>query len=1119
VECPKCRHDSPSQAKFCVECGTRLALACRRCGTELPADAKFCLECGEPITKRSPAETRSRSPDAYIPKHLAERILATKGTLEGERKQVTVLFADVKGSTELIADQDPEEADRLLNPVLERMMEAVHRYEGTVTRVAGDGIMALFGAPLAHEDHAMRACFAALIMQEAMRRYSEQVRRKHGFSVQIRVGLNSGEVVVRSIGNDLYMEYTAMGQTVHLAARMEQLADSGSVLMSADTLRLAEGYVEVRELGKVPVKGLAEPVEVYELTGAGLARRRFEAAAARCLTRFVGRDAELDHLQKALEQADKGHGQVVAVVGEPAVGKSRLFFEFTHSHRTHGRLVLETGSVSYSRTTPFLPVIDFLTAYFQIEARDGPRKIREKISGKLVTLDESLMPTAPAFFVLLGVPVNDAQWQALGPTQHRQRTFDACKRLLLRESQIQPLVLVFEDLHWIDSKTQAFLDDFIDSLPTARILLLVNYRPEYEHAWGNRTYYSQLPVGPLPPGSAEELLNALLGTDPTLRPLEQLLIEQTQGNPFFLEESVRTLVETKALIGEPGAYRLAKALPSIEVPATVQAVLAARIDRLSAGDKHLLQTASVIGETVPFALLQRIVEMSEEELRHGLSRLQAVEFLYESSLFPDLEYTFKHGLTYQVAYNSLLTERRRALHAKILESMEGLYGDRMAEQVDRLAHHAFRGEVWPKALTYLRQAGAKAETRSAYREAVSCFEQALTALNQLPQNREMLEQALDVCFDLRTSLFPLGERERVLDYLQKAERLSRELDDQLRRAWVSVYMCHYRWVTGQSAKARDLGHRARSMAETLSHFPLTVTVNYYLGLACLSTGDYQGAKTFLHENIESLQGDRIRERFGVAGFPAAMSRSYLAWALAERGEFDEGIVNGQEGVRIAKELDHTWSFVTASWGLASLYNAKGEPGRALDILEHALALSREWSLAALTPGVMGSLGYAYAMSGHVSDGLSMLQEALEAAEVSGRLAFHSLLVVHMGEVLALANRLEDAWSVAERALTLARERGERGVEAWALRLSAEIVRDSPSSGGGEAQTYYRKAMALADELGMRPLMARCHLGLGRAYGRAQNPGEAREHLREAVRLFREMDMRSWLQKVEQALDT
>ena len=363
MQCPRCQHDNPSQAKFCLECGTHLALTCRKCGTVLPAGAKFCLECGEPITKRFPTEARFKSPDAYIPKHLAERILATKETLEGERKQVTVLFADIKGSTALIADQDPEDADKLLNPVLERMMEAVHRYEGTVTRVTGDGIMALFGAPLAHEDHAVRACFAALVMQEAIRHYSDQVRREHGFSVHIRVGLNSGEVVVRSIGNDLYMEYTAMGQTAHLAARMEQLADPGSILLPTNTLRLAEGYVEVSGLGKVPVKGLTEPIEVYELTGAGLARRRFEAAAARGLTRFVGRETELDHLQKAVERAGKSHGQVVAVVGEPAVGKSRLFFEFTHSHRTKGWLVLETNSVSYGKATPFQPVIDVLKAY------------------------------------------------------------------------------------------------------------------------------------------------------------------------------------------------------------------------------------------------------------------------------------------------------------------------------------------------------------------------------------------------------------------------------------------------------------------------------------------------------------------------------------------------------------------------------------------------------------------------------------------------------------------------------------------------------------------------------------------------------------------------------------
>jgi class 3 adenylate cyclase/tetratricopeptide (TPR) repeat protein/ribosomal protein L40E len=1117
LECLACHTDNPSRAKYCLQCGTRLNLACRKCGTELPASARFCLECGEPIAARQNETSRFDSPQTYTPRHLAERILADKASLEGERKQVTVLFADIKGSTELIADLDPEEADRLLNPIIDCMMEAVHRYEGTVTRVMGDGIMALFGAPIAHEDHAIRACFAALVMQDAMLTHNEEIRREQGFAVHIRVGLHSGEVVVRSIGNDLYMEYTAVGQSAHLAARMEQLADPGSVFISADTLRLAEGYVEVRDLGKVPVKGLSEAVNVYELTGAGLARRRFEAAAARGLTRFVGRDAEMLHLQDALARAHGGHGQVVCVVGEAAVGKSRLFFEFTRSHRTREWLVLESSSLSYDKASAFLPVTGLLKDYFRIEPRDGARTISEKVSGKLVTLDETLVSSMPAFLALLHVPTNDPKWQGLDSSQRREQTFDACKRLLLRESQLRPLILVFEDLHWIDSKTQAFLDDFIGSLPSARILLLMNYRPEYEHQWATRTYYSQLRIDSFPPETAETFLDQLIGSDHGLRPLKRLLIEQTQGNPFFLEESVRTLAETGALAGTSGDFYLTKALTSIEVPASVQTLLAARIDRLPAEEKTILQTASVIGETVPFALLSRIVDMPPDTLQRGIAHLKAVEFLYETSLFPEVEYTFKHALTCQVAYGSLLNERRRALHAKILQAMESLYADRVDELVDRLAHHAFRGENWAKALTYLRQAGVKAETRSAYREAVRCFEEALEALNALPSDMSMLEQAVDVRFDLRTSLFPLGEARQVLHYLEEAGELCGRLDDPTRQAWVSVYMCHYRWVSGQSAEARQLGLRARALAESLDDFSLTITVNYYLGLACLSAGDYPGAERQLRENVTLLKDDLIHERFGVAGYPAAMSRTYLAWVLAERGAFDEGIAYGREGFQMARECNHTWSLVTASWGLASLHIIKGEARDALEILEHALSLSREMSLGALTPGVKGSLGYAYAISGRVSEGLSLLQEAIEAAESSERLALHALLVAYAGDVLRLANRMQGARTYAERALSLARERGERGIEAWALCLMGDIAR-SPAAGETQAAvSRYEEAFDLAAELGMRPLTARCQLGLAHVHQAAGNRDAFTDRIGSAVEQFREMKMHSWQERAEQAL--
>jgi len=624
---------------------------------------------------------------------LAEKILTFKAALEGERKQVTVLFADLKGSMELLADRDPEEARQLLDPVLERMMAAVHRYEGTVNQVMGDGIMALFGAPIAHEDHAVRACYAALAMQEAIRRYTEEVRHTHGVEVQLRIGLNSGAVVVRAIGNDLHMDYSAIGKTTHLAARMEQLATPGSIRLTAATLRLVEGLVRVNPLGPVPVKGLAEADEVFELVGASAVRRRLQAGAARGLTHFVGRGTEMTALTQALAQAGAGHGQVVALVGEAGVGKSRLLYEFIHSHRTQDWVVLEAASVSYGKATPYFPVVDLLKRYLHIEDGDEPRTVRANVTGHLLTLDETLQETIPALLALMDALPADSPFLTLDPPQRRQRTLTALKRVLLRESQGQPLLLVFEDLHWIDAETQALLDSLVESLPTAHLLLLVNYRLEYQHDWGSKTYYTQLRLDPLPPASANELLQALLGADPSLAPLTPLLIERTEGNPFFLEESVRTLVETVVLIGAPGASHLGTPLDRLQVPATVQAVLTARIDRLPPAEKRLLQTAAVIGTDVPWPLLQTIADLPEAALHRGLAHLQGAEFLYETRLFPDREYTFKHALTHEVAYGSLLQERRRELHGRIVEALEALVGERVAEQVERLAHHALRGEV------------------------------------------------------------------------------------------------------------------------------------------------------------------------------------------------------------------------------------------------------------------------------------------------------------------------------------------------------------------------------------------------------------------------------------------
>jgi len=699
MQCPGCQHTNPSRAEFCEQCGARLGRVCSNCGGQLAPTVKFCPECGRSVSESfSP---RRASPDAYTPKHLAEKILTSKSALEGERKRVTVLFADLRSSLELLVERDPEDARKLLDPVLERMMEAVHRYEGTVNQVMGDGIMALFGAPLAHEDHAVRACYAALRMQESVKRYAENVRRLHGIEPQIRVGLNSGEVVVRAIGSDLRMDYSAVGQTTHLAARMEQMAEPGSILATADTFGLVEGYVEAVPLGPRSIRGLQAVVEVYLVTGTGIARWPMEVAAARGLTSFVGREEELAQLDAAMQTAARGHGRVVGLVGEPGVGKSRLFYE---------------------KSTAYRPVIDLLRGYFDVYERENQQEVRDKVVGRVMALDPELAGIVPALLSLLDVPVDDPEWQALDPRLRREQTMSAVRRLVLRESQAQPLCVVFEDLQWIDSETQALLDSFVLHIADASVLLLVSYRPDYRHSWASTSYYTQLSVHPLARQEAEALLRTMLGDERQVEPLKQLLIEQTRGNPFFLEESVRMKIEDGALVGERGDYRLMKPIETLRVPASVEAVLAARIDRLAPRDKALLQAASVIGENVPVALLQTVADMPEDQLRDALARLRAAEFLYDISLLQEPHYVFKHGLTRRVAYNSLLREQQRRVHARIVEALEQLYSERLSEQVERLARHALDAELWDKAAPYLRQAATKAFARSANREAVVWFD-------------------------------------------------------------------------------------------------------------------------------------------------------------------------------------------------------------------------------------------------------------------------------------------------------------------------------------------------------------------------------------------------------------
>jgi tetratricopeptide (TPR) repeat protein len=795
------------------------------------------------------------------------------------------------------------------------------------------------------------------------------------------------------------------------------------------------------------------------------------------------------------------------------VGKSRLTYEFTHSHRVQDWVILEAPSVSYGKATSYLAVIDLLKGYFKIGDRDDHREMRAKVLGQVLGLDRALEPLLPPLLALLDVPVEDAAWQNLDPPQRRQRTLDAVKRLLLRESQVQPLLLVFEDLHWIDGETQALLDNLVESLGSARLLLLVNYRPEYEHRWGSKTAYSQLRLDSLPAASAAELLAALLGPDSGLAPLTQMLVKR--GNPFFLEETVRTLVETGALDGPRGAYRLTRPVEALQVPATVQTILAARIDRLPAEEKRLLQAASVIGKDVPYALLAAIAEQPEEALRRGLAHLQEAEFLYETQLFPDLEFAFKHALTHDVAYAGLLGERRRDLHAAVAAAIERLHADRLVEHVERLAHHARQGEVWDKAVRYLRLAGTKIFLRSANREAATCFEQALEALRRLPEHADAIAESLDIRFDLRNALLPLGESGRMGALLDEAEALADAAGDPRRLGRALTYKAIQFAHAGEFAAAIQAGLRAQAIGEAQADVALQVVASGSLGLAYVARGQYREAVRHCEAALALIPEGLAQERFGQAAIQGSLVRHFLARALGALGRFAEAFGHLREAIRIAEEAGHVYTLVQPLFGLGALTLDQGDFAGAVAPLERGLDLCRTREVPAFLPDFAGALGAAYHGTGRRAEGVALMEDgARGVGERSVRFSRWHGRIGSMGGAYLLDGRLADAIRIAQDGLAAARQQGERGVEGHVLRLLGDIAAHPDRVDADTAKAHYRQALALAEELGMRPLMAHCHLGLGVLSRRAGTRQEAREHLTTASTLFGEMDMRYWREQAE-----
>jgi class 3 adenylate cyclase/tetratricopeptide (TPR) repeat protein len=1115
MQCSRCRHDNAAGAKLCGECGVCLEALCAVCGTVNPGGHKFCHECGMALGDLANADARFASPDAYTPSHLARKILIARASLPGERKKVTVLFADLKGSLELLEDRDPEDARALLDGVLERLMEAVHRFEGTVNQVMGDGIMALFGAPVAHEDHAVRACYAALRMHRSLTQYAEELRRRQGVDAQIRVGINSGDVVVRSIGTDLNVEYSAVGQTTHMAARMEQLARPGTTLITEATRRLADRYIEVSPQGPVPIKGLKQPVDIFELRGATPASRL--QAAPSTLTRFLGREDELGRLESLLQRAELGGGQALGVVGEAGVGKSRLMWEFTRSSRTRGWLLLELPSVSYTKPTPYAPVTTMLQAYFQIEPGDDATAIRTKVTERTLALDPQMPWAVPAFLALGNIPSDDRGWAELEPPARRRRIFAAVTRIVLHEAGHRPVLVLVENLHWADSETEALVEALAGEVRDARVLLLASYRPEYRPRWRELHHAGELRLEPLASGDAEALLAEVLGPGADVQPVARILVERTAGNALFLEESVRTLIENEVLVGVHGAYRLAKPLASVQIPDRVQAVLAARIDRLPEDRKSFLQASAVIGKDLPFPLLQALAGLPVDQLMGNLADLEEKQFLRTASLYPDLTYSFRHSLTHDVVYSSLLKEQRRGLHARIVDALEALYPDRRVEHVERLAHHALGAELWFEAVGYLQEAAAKAAARSANREAVTFLEQALGALGHLAESRETSAQAIDVRLDLRPPLLQLGRLEEIKGLSEEAATMAAQIGDEARQARAYSYLINYHYLRGEPNRALEYGERCLAIAERLGDRVLASIARRYVGHAYHALGQARQAVRALHDNAEALAADVACDPTANAVTAYVATCAWLAFALADLGEFDTAETWADRARAEAEARHHPYSEAIALTMAGQVSALHGQLERAVGPLARALSICRDAHLTVWQAVPASLLGRCLVALGRREDGLALLQEGVRLSDEVGVRAYLARWQTLLGEGLLATGDLARATESARHALELARDHGERGHEAGALRLLGDLAASQEPPQLAAAAERYLAAITLAEELGLRPLLARAHLGRGQLYRRAGQAREAEAHLATAVVLFADLGMRTCLDRSEPEL--
>ncbi len=1119
MKCPKCQFDNREGIKFCEECGAKIELKCPTCGAEIPLGRKFCGECGQdlslsskPISKELSFDEKLTKIQNYLPGGLTEKILAQRGKIEGERKQVTVLFCDMENFTPLVEKLGHEEAFTLMDKVYEILIHKVHEFEGTVNDLSGDGMMALFGAPIALEDAPQRAIRSALAIHWEIAQFSDRVKQKTGIpAIRMRVGIHTGPVVVGALGNDLRVQFTAVGDTVNLASRVQSLAEAGTTYVTGETFKLTEGLFRFESLGERKVKGREEPVWVYQVIAPSSSRTRFDVSAERGLTPFVGRAREMELFLDGLGRAKEGRGQAFSIIGEAGVGKSRVLYEFRKAVANENIFFLEGKCLSYGRGSAYDPITDILRGAFDIREEDGDAQIRERVQDGLKMMGMDSGSTLPYILELLSVKDSGIEKIQMSPEGKKDRIIETLKQILLRSSELRPLVISVEDLHWADKSTEDVLKYLLESIPGSRILLIFTYRPEFVHTWGGKSYLNQITLNRLSNRESLAMAGNLLGTEEVDRQIEQLVLARTEGIPFFIEEFIKSLKDLNIIHREETKYRLVKGIEEVKIPSTIHDVIMARVDALLQNAKDLLQTGSVIEREFSYELVKRVTELDDKELLAGFSVLKEAELLYERGIFPQSTYIFKHVLTREVVYGSLLAKKKKNLHEEIGRAIEGLYKNNLSENYEVLAEHFIKSENYEKGAGYSRLAARKAQKAASFKDAIIHGERRISCLERLPRDEDVEKNIVDSrltlgLYNIQSSCF--NEAKEAIDPIVD---LAVKRGDKKRLSQIYTILGGHSFASQEDyPKAFQYLQEALKIAEESKDFTTLWVASHWMGHALAENCEFE--KALIH-----LERDLQISTFANILWSISIMKSCLAMTVyCIQGKVDLAYQTSHEGLTLAEESGDTFSKAEAytSCGYSSLF--KGFLDQAENYLMQGIAFSERINYSTMSMAGYVWLGITYFRQGEYQKSQEYYSKYISACE---QRKIWPSRGVNLGKILmAGAKVMNNDKAINLDALCQGAEQNKvKYMQGCMAARIGEILMNIDDNHINESEHWVRKAIE-ADQRN------RTIFYLGEDYalyaGLFKRKGDrlkAQENLGKAIEIFKECGADGWVARYEKEL--